>query len=142
MRQTSPNSIDCAACLFSTLGMLRGRGARQAFLAHVRRILRPAGRFLLHVHHRHFYLGNPAGLKWFVRDLIPGRDGDRTMPQKWGGPPLTLYHFRKREVVRDLTDAGWKIARMMPLSLRTDGELRRPWLLGRWRTYGWLIVCE
>lgn len=136
------DSFDDAACLFSTLGMLRGRPARQAFLAHVRRIVRPGGRFLLHVHHRHFYLGNPAGLRWFGRDLIPGRDGDRTMPQTWGGSPLTLHHFRKREIVRDLTAAGWKIAAMEPLSIRRDGRQNYPRLLGRWRTYGWLIVCE
>src|SRR3954471_20931837 len=34
-----------AACLFSTLGMVRGRSNRRRFLGHVRRILKPGGVF-------------------------------------------------------------------------------------------------
>src|SRR4051794_18296095 len=43
-------SFDYAACLFSTLGMIRGRENRRRFLGHVRRILRPGGVFVLHAH--------------------------------------------------------------------------------------------
>jgi len=136
------SSFDDAGCLFSTLGMLRGRPARQAFLGHARRIVRPGGRFLLHAHHRHYYIGNPVGGRWLLRDLVPGRDGDRTMTQTWGGAPLTLYHYRRREILRDLREAGWTVSTIAPLSTAADGRLRNPWLPGSWQTYGWLIVCE
>ncbi|MCS7270972.1 MAG: methyltransferase domain-containing protein, partial [Gemmataceae bacterium] len=40
-------SFDYAACLFSTLGMVRGAAARAAVLENVRRLLRPGGTFVL-----------------------------------------------------------------------------------------------
>jgi ubiquinone/menaquinone biosynthesis C-methylase UbiE len=47
-------SFDCAACLFSTLGMVRGESERERVVAHAYRLLKPGGRFVLHVHNRWF----------------------------------------------------------------------------------------
>ena len=44
------DSIDHAICLFSTLGMIRGRDSRRQALRHVARTLKPGGGFVLHVH--------------------------------------------------------------------------------------------
>src|SRR5262245_25370300 len=47
-------SFDYAACLFSTLGMVRGAGNRAKVVANAFRLLKPGGQFVLHVHNRFF----------------------------------------------------------------------------------------
>src|SRR5262249_50603533 len=61
-------SLDYAACLFSPLGMVGGTVNRRRVLAHVYRLLRPGGKFVLHVHNRWFNFWDPAGRSWLVRD--------------------------------------------------------------------------
>lgn len=122
--------IDHAACLFSTLGMIRGERNRQAVLKGVLSLLRPGGRLVLHVHNRHFHR---LGLKgWF--------GGDVTSPQAYGGAPLTIHHFTRREAVKLLSDAGFRILDVSAVG--TEGLLSKPWLLPRLRAYGWLIAAE
>lgn len=124
-------SFDYTACLFSTLGMVRGEENRQAAVASVRRVLKPGGRFVLHVHNRYFRRLGWAGL----------RSGDITMSQAYAGAPLTLHHFSRGEAVRLLTGAGFHVARVQAVG---DGEL--PLILPRvwgWRrAYGYLLEAE
>jgi ubiquinone/menaquinone biosynthesis C-methylase UbiE len=133
-------SFDYAACLFSTLGMVRGRENRPKVLANAFRLLKPGGRFVLHVHNRFF-----RGLGWwrvggqFLRMLFERPSaGDVTMPQAYGGAPLTLHHFTHWEAVMMLWEAGF--ARLDALPLGADAE-RAGWP-ERLRAYGWLILCE
>ena len=131
-------SFDYAACLFSTLGMVRGAENRAAALASAARVLKPGGRFVLHVHNRWF-----RGLGWkrvageFVRTLLgrPGA-GDVTMPQTYGGAPLTLHHFTRREAEGLLAAAGFRVAAVRPVSEAGDGAAKPG------RVYGYLIAAE
>ena len=124
-------SFDYAACLFSTLGMIRGLENRRKFLAHVVRILRPGGLFVLHVHNRRFRFGRGLGKK--------GKEkGDRTMPQAYGGAELTLHHFSFGEIREELRRAGFTVRNCQAVS--TSGELRQPWWLPAVRAYGYLIA--
>ena len=77
--------FDFAACLFSTLGMIRGSENRAAVLRNAHRALRPGGRFVLHVHNRYF---RGLGLRGW-------RGGDLAMSQAYGGAPLTLHHYSR-----------------------------------------------
>jgi ubiquinone/menaquinone biosynthesis C-methylase UbiE len=52
--------FDYAACLFSTLGMVHGLAERRRVLAHVHRLLKPGGVFVLHVHNRWFNVWSPG----------------------------------------------------------------------------------
>jgi ubiquinone/menaquinone biosynthesis C-methylase UbiE len=137
--------FDYAACLFSTLGMIRTRRHRRSFLQQVRRILKPSGKFVLHVHNRTFQLWTPGGIRWSLAQSLKrlrGREsGDRTMPQKFGGAELTLHHFSRREIRRDLREAGFEVQKIQPISTQKDGRLSRTWLLSGWRAYGYLIVA-
>jgi SAM-dependent methyltransferase len=140
-------SFDHAACLFSTLGMVAGAEMRQRVVAHVHRLLRPGGRFVLHVHNRWFNIHDPVGRRWLLLDLLrqtigaaPG--GDRLMPTHQGIAGLTLHLFTRREAVRLLRQAGLRIVEVQPVSLRGDGRLRWPWVLGWLRAYGYLIAAE
>ena len=127
----APASFDYAACLFSTLGMIRGVENRRKFLGHVFRILRPDGVFVLHVHNRRIRFGRGLGKK--------GREkGDRTMPQAYGGAELTLHHFSYREIREELRRAGFTFRAWQAVS--TAGELRHPWWLPAVRAYGYLIA--
>src|SRR5206468_469838 len=54
-------SFDYAACLFSTLGMVAGADNRRRAVAHVRRVLKPGGVFVLHVHNWRFNAWDGAG---------------------------------------------------------------------------------
>ena len=47
-------TFDYAACLFSTLGMVRGSENRAKVIANAFRLLKPGGHFVLHVHNRYF----------------------------------------------------------------------------------------
>jgi SAM-dependent methyltransferase len=140
-------SIDHAACLFSTLGLVVGVEARRRVVAHVHRILRPGGVFVLHVHNRWFNFWTTHGRKLLFKELLAswlgrGAGGDYEMPPHEGVGRLTMHLFTRREVVRLLRSAGFEIVDVRPLSLRPDGRLACPWWFGRLRSYGYLIAAR
>ena len=102
-------SFDYAACLFSTLGMVRGAENRAKVVANAFRLLKPGGRFVLHAHNRFFRgLGLSRVLGQRLKSLLGRADaGDITMPQAYAGAPLTLHHFTRGEIVRLLERPGF-----------------------------------
>jgi ubiquinone/menaquinone biosynthesis C-methylase UbiE len=141
------DSIDYSMCLFSTLGMIRGWQNRQRVLDHVQRILRPGGVFVLHVHNFWYNLYDPGGPWWVIsnylraavrRDVEPG---DKFFPY-CGVNNMFLHVFTHGELRRAVRRAGFAIREMIPLDPRRVRALRWPWLLGRLRANGWIIVCE
>jgi SAM-dependent methyltransferase len=140
-------SFDHAACLFSTLGLVAGAAARRRAVGHVYRLLRPGGRFVLHVHNRWFHLGDRPGRRWLLADGLRAlasraEGGDRVMPVHQGIAGLTLHLFTRREAVTLLRGAGFHIREVRPVSLAADGRLAAPWWFGRLRAYGYLIAAE
>ncbi len=140
-------SFDCAACLFSTLGMVAGAGPRAAVVRHAFRLLRPGGRFVLHVHNRWFNFWDPQGRRWLVRNAVAavrGREaaGDCPMPPHQGVAGLTLHLFTRREALRLLKAAGFRVVEVRPVGLGPGARLPRPWWFGRLRAYGYLIAAE
>lgn len=141
------NSFNCAICMFSTLGMIRGRKNRRTMLAHVRRLVRPGGRFVLHVHNYWFNLRDPGGPWWLLKNLCtaPWRSeievGDKWFPYR-GLPSMYLHVFRWRELAADLTLAGWKIRQRIALDPQRRRALRAPWFLSGLRANGWIVVCQ
>ncbi len=123
-------NFDYAACLFSTLGMIRGREHREAVLRNAHRALRPGGRFVLHVHNRHFH---GLGFRGW-------RTGDIAMPQAYGGAPLTLHHYSLGEVLRLICGVGFRTLEVLPVS--AGGLLTKSWWLPKLRSYGYLIAAE
>jgi SAM-dependent methyltransferase len=118
--------FDHAACLFSTLGMVRGAENRAKVIANAFRALKPGGRFVLHVHNRWF---RGLGANWRKRDI--------TMPQAYGGAPLTLHHFSCGEAIGLLRDAGFVFDEVRAVDV--EGKTARwPRML---RAYGCLIAA-
>ncbi len=132
-----PNaSFDYAACLFSTLGMVRGAANREAVLRSAFRVLRPGGVLVLHVHNRWFRgLGWKRVLGHAVRSLF-GSAGDVTMPQAYAGAPLTLHHFTQRETEGLLRGVGFVVRDVQAVS---DTGVSPTTRLG---TYGYLLMGE
>lgn len=139
--------FDSAACLFSTLGMIRGSKNRQSFLRHVFRILKPGGIFCLHVHNRWWNLWNHVDRRWLILDLwrslrFSKNVGDRTMPPHQGHAGFTLHLFTMSEIQRLLSKCGFECLVCQPVSLRQDGKLSIPWLFPNLRCYGYLLALR
>ena len=139
-------AFDYAACLFSTLGMVMGSASRRRVLEHVFRLLRPGGKFVLHVHNRWFNLWNRDTRRWLLKDCIrslvrSSSAGDHVMPTHQGIAGLTLHLFTRRESVRLLRSVGFRIVEVKPISLRADGKLIWPLWFGRLRAYGYLLAA-
>jgi 2-polyprenyl-3-methyl-5-hydroxy-6-metoxy-1,4-benzoquinol methylase len=133
----SEESFDFAACLFSTLGMVRGAENRSKVVANAYRLLKPGGRFVLHAHNRFF---RSLGWKRVVMQRLKtlrgsATAGDITMPQAYGGAPLTLHHFTRAEAVGLLESAGFAVQDVSALG--TEGEPAT----GS-HVYGWLLLGE
>jgi SAM-dependent methyltransferase len=140
-------SFDYAACLFSTLGMVIGKEERRRVVAHAYRLLRPGGKFILHVHNRWFNFWDPPGRRWLCKDLLRSwtcdeRAGDRVMPPQQGIGSLSLHHFTRSEAIRLLKDNGFRIAEVFPVGLRADGKLPYRHCFGWLRAYGYLLAAE
>jgi len=140
-------SVDYAICLFSTLGMIRGRDNRRRALAHIRRILKPGGLFVVHAHNFWFNLFDPNGPWWVLRSLLRSmwiRDverGDKFFQYR-GVPNMFLHVFTRGELTAALRGAGFRIKETVLLAANRRRPLRRPWLLGSIRANGWIVVCE
>jgi hypothetical protein len=127
--------------------MVTGAAARRRALNHGYRLLRPGGRFLLHVHNCWFNAWDPQGRRWLLTDLArrvlrSPEAGDRLLPVHQGIAGLSLHLFTRREACRLLRDAGFRILEVAPLSLRADGRLPYPHWFPGLRSYGYLLAAE
>ena len=143
-----PNeSVDYAMCLFSTLGMIRGHRNRQQMLAHTHRLLKPGGKFVLHVHNFWFNLYDPGGPWWVARSLLGAplrreqETGDKYFEYR-GVPDMYLHVFRACELRRLLRGAGFRVRRWIPLNTTRRHPLQLAWLLPSLRANGWIVVAE
>lgn len=143
----SEGIADYCISMFSTLGMIRGRQNRQRALEHVRRILKPGGLFVLHVHNLWYNLYDPGGPWWLLKNLFRAvvvRDveaGDKFFDYRQI-PNMFLHVFRRRELLGALRESGFRVRELIPLDPRRHQALARPWLFADLRANGWIVVCE
>jgi hypothetical protein len=127
--------------------MVSGGAERRRAVGHVYRLLRPDGRFVLHVHNRWFNFWDRQGRRWLAKDIprsLAGRAGagDRPMPTHRGIAGLALHQFTRREAVRLLRESGFRLREVRKVGLSEDATLSRSWWFGWLRAYGYLIAAE
>ncbi len=138
---------DYAVCLFSTLGMIRGRRNRLQALHHISRVLKPGGWFVVHVHNLWYSLLYSAGRRWLLGHLLAAgvrRDlerGDRFFDYL-GIPNVFVHSFSERELRGDLRAAGFRIEDLIRLHATRQRPLRAAWFFGSIRANGWIAVCR
>ncbi len=138
---------DYCVCLFSTVGMVRGRVNRRRVLAHAWRILKPGGLFVVHVHNLWYSLFYAAGRRWLVGHLLAAlvqRDlerGDRFFDYL-GIPKMYVHSFSERELRKSLREAGFRIQELIRLHATRQRPLCAAWFLGSLRANGWIAVCQ
>ncbi|GIX00700.1 MAG: SAM-dependent methyltransferase [Pirellulaceae bacterium] len=114
------DSVDGVACMFSSLGMIRGRSNRRAVLAHCRRILRPGCPLIVHVHHLLRDLWEPGGwrrLAGALQERLRGAAteiGDIVYCYR-GIPRMFMHRFLRGELAADLRVAGFASAEFFPI---------------------------
>jgi SAM-dependent methyltransferase len=141
------NTADYALCLFSTLGMIRGRKNRRRVLENVRRIVKPGGLFVMHVHNYWFNLFDPLGRRWLVKHFFERlkdstvEPGDKFFPFH-GITQMFLHTFTQSELRQELRAAGFRFREWIPLGVDRQRPLPYPFWFGRFRANGWIVVCE
>ena len=139
-------SVDHAICMFSTLGMIKGAENRKKFLDHVHRMLKPGGKFVVHVHNFWFNFFEPSGAYWLASHMIKAKltkgmeRGDKYYRYR-GIPNFFLHVFSRGEFKHALKQSGFQIERLVPLRMDRQGELSSAWMLGGWRASGWIALC-
>lgn len=139
--------LDLAVCLFSSIGMIRGREHRQKFLTHVCRSLRPDAPLVLHVHNRLRSLLDPGGPGWLLGTRLKSwtnRDweyGDRVYAYR-GLPSMFLHIYSRRELVEDLTAAGFKRVQILPINSTADDLLPPTTRFGTIKAGGYFAIAS
>ena len=144
--EVEDDAVDYAMCMFSTLGMVQGRANRQRVLAHARRMIKPGGKFVLHIHNWWYNLYDPGGPWWLIENALRSmfsrkiQRGDKFFEYR-GIPNMYLHVFTRGEIRRDLKRAGFRIIEWLPLDPRRHRELHHKWFAESLRANGWVIVC-
>ena len=138
-------SVDYDLCLFSTLGMIEGAENRLAALRHFRRILKPDGTLILHVHNFWHNVWIPEGRRWVFRNLLKSwlrREirGDKRYDYR-GIRNFFLHVFTRGELARLLRQASLTPVAWHLVGPHGDAPLRHAWCAGNWRTQGWIVAC-
>ncbi len=154
-------SLDAGICLFSTLGMLRGRKARGEFLRAARRTIRPGGPLIVHAHNVWHQRRFPGGWRWLARSALSSLVGRTEFGDRWantaGVRGLFIHSFRFRGLSEELRESGWDVVRVWqhftPESKGNAGGSESilqiqapviPELIGhgsKWNAVGWTVAC-
>ncbi len=119
-------SVDHVICMFSTLGMIHGAANRGRVLRHARRLVRPSGTLVLHVHNRASGWTEPGGRRkllasWFRSLRDPEHDFGDEVYRYRGLEKMYLHRFSRREITASVNRAGWRIRCVKAISLDGTG---------------------
>lgn len=138
--------LDMGVCLFSSLGMIRGRTHRRNFLRHVARSLKPEAPFIVHVHNRNSSWRDPGGLAWLIASAAASlranyEFGDRSYAYR-GLPAMFLHIYSRTELLSDLRYAGFNRIRCRALNHTSDALLCKNRWFDNWRAGGYLAIAQ
>ena len=122
-------SADACIMMFSVLGMIYGSANRARVLGEARRVLKPGGTLVFHVHNRSKQLLTVTGLGTLLNGFarrLGLEPGDKIMRNYRGLSRLFLHLFTRREVARMLQQAGFRPGRIEALRSDRSGYLDGP----------------
>ena len=129
------DSVDHGLCLFSTLGMVRGREFRQQFLSHARRVIKDDGLFILHAHNLWQQVKLPGGWKWLAGHLMEVAMGKCDLGDRFAKyrnvSDMFIHSFRKSELEAALKQAGFVVKEWH--RVEDQPKSKTP--------VGWVVVC-
>lgn len=150
MDEFADAEFDAVICMFSTLGLVRGRRRRSRALAGWRRVLRPGGTLVVHTHNLWHNLTDSWGrrsLAWSAaasllsKLWLSGRElGDKWMRGYRGMPKLYLHFFSLRELRSLVRGAGFRIERELLLNDARTGPFHGR--LAYFRANGFMIAAR
>ncbi len=138
--------LDMAVCLFSSIGMIRGRENRRRFLAGLRPALKPAAKLILHAHNRYHSLWDPKGPAWLLSTKWKSmwqpdwEYGDRVYSYR-GLPAMYLHIYSRGELRSDLRAAGFRNIKFTLINSTGDALLSSS-PLGPLRAGGYFVVAS
>jgi len=143
----SSNSVDYSSCLFSSFGMLLDEVHRTVMLNEIFRVLKPGGKFILHVHNLWSAAQGLKGYRWLVMDLCrrSGHSvnfGNKLLPTHQGIIGLTLHLFTWKEIETLLKKAHFKMIELLPLGNQSWKTCKSPGLGKKIFAHGFLIACH
>lgn len=147
LQALASQSLNHAVCLFSTLGMVRGRENRRLVLTHLQRLLKPQGRLILHAHNVWASLHDPGGVRFLMTSWWQSLGdqeanfGDRTYGYRGLGN-MFLHSYSRRELLSDLKAAGLICRTIEPLTIRGDERLSFAPLFPSLRAGGFMVLAE
>ena len=142
-------SVDLAVCLYGTLGLLRGQQARLDALRNVRRVLRPAGLLLVHVHNRTYPPHSPKHWlrlwrSWRAarRNPAEAEPGDFYFDDYAGAAVRRMFmHTFCRNELHDALDKAGYAVRTIHLIHPSRANLLENGLRNRLRSHGFFGVA-
>jgi len=138
--------FDAAICMFSTIGLIRGKHNREQFARGVRRALRKPGLFVLHTHNFYHSFLDPVEKLWPLKSALnslmgKSEIGDKNLSYYRGVQNMYIHVFRDAEVKRLLEKCGFLVRRIIYLNEARNAELP-PSLFNRLRANGFIFVAE
>ena len=135
---------DYAACLFATLGFVRGHENRMRAVRQAASLLRPGGQYVFHGWNLLYNLPT-LHLPWIMTGLAcwavgRGEVGDQVLwwyhDLRW----VYMHAFRRREIERLVGEAGLELVEISYINSTCTGPLEG----GRrdWRSNGFLVRCR
>ncbi len=155
-------SLDAGMCLYSTLGMIRGKGNRARFLAHAHRAIRPGGFLIVHAHNLWPQRKFPGGWRWMMGNAIAAMLGRNEFGDRWadglGVSRLFIHSYTFSSLHRELSASGWSPQKFWPVVSPGPrlGEINSPkhgspaavpvsasqTVAHRIRATGWIVFCQ
>lgn len=138
--------FDYAICMFSTLGMIQGGDHRLQALYEVNRVLKPGGKFAVHVHNLWSVLKTGSGRNWLAGHAVRAFCGQEQLGDSFaayrGISQFYLHFFTATELRNLLTRAGFQIQLWHPFRLNRNRNVETVSYCQTLRADGWIVIAE
>ncbi len=140
------NRYDYAICMFSTLGLIKGRQNRLTTLRNFRDLLAPQGQLALHVHNYWYNIWRLEGWEFLIRNYLAcltdrAEPGDKYLSTYRGIKKMYIHVFTSDSIRQLLTESGFELTEIIYLNRKRNAPLKSN-LCPELRANGFLIKAS